>query len=365
MHRRAAELDGRAQLKAGCFSRDYSNTLETGLALGLDRERLYPSFEEFSVREGRRSDGVDFVVIVTPNNYHYPAAKSALENGLHVVCDKPLTLSVEEAEELERLARQYNRLFCVTYLNTGYPLVKHARQIIREGMIGEVRMVMGEYAQGWLADTVEDTGLKVAWRTDPRQSGVSNCVADIGSHLENIASFVTGLRIERLLARLDTFGEGRRLDTNASILLKYEGGASGSYWCSQIAIGCDNDLRLRVFGSLGSIEWHQEEPNHLRLTPLNGPTQLLSKGSGYLSAAGLKYNRTPPGHPDGTHEAFANVYTAFISALEKFPRGESIASTELEYPDVAQGVMSMRFIHACVESSRSGTWVTLPRGGAA
>jgi len=359
VHRRAAEFDGRARLAAGCFSRDFNNTLATGAELGLARERLYASFDELAAKEAKRPDKIDFVIIVTPNNAHFPAAKVALEHGLHVVCDKPLTLTVEEAEELERLARKQGLLFCVTYLNPGYPIIKHARELVRGGEIGRIRMVMGEYAQGWLADLVEKTGLKVAWRTDPAQSGVSCSVGDVGSHLENLVSYVTGLKIEELCARLDIFGEGRKLDTNASILVRYQDGAAGNYWTSQIAIGHDNDLRIRVFGTKGTIDWRQEEPNHLKLTYLNGPTQYLSKGSGYLSPAGLKYNRTPPGHPDGTYEAFANIYAAFLNALERVKSGERVDPAELEYPDVAEGVAGMRFIHKCVESSRAGRWVKL------
>jgi predicted dehydrogenase len=359
VHLKAASFDGRARLAAGCFSRDYGKTLESGAALGLARDRLYKSFEEMAAQEAKRPEGIDFAIIVTPNAAHFPAAKALLQSGIHVVCDKPLTLTVEEAEELERLARKKDLLFCVTYLNPGYPIIKHARELVRGGEIGEIRMVMGEYAQGWLADLVEKTGLKVAWRTDPAQAGVSCSVADNGSHLENLVFYVTGLQIEELCAKLDIFGEGRKLDTNGSILLKYKGGAAGMYWSTQIAIGHDNDLRLRVFGTKGAIDWHQEEPNHLRLTMLNGPTQLLSKGSGYLSPAGLKYNRTPPGHPDGTYEAFANVYAAFMNALSRKKRGEKVSLAELEYPDVADGVQGMRFIHKCVESSRVGRWVRM------
>ncbi len=360
VHRKAIALDGKARLVAGCFSSNPDNTRETGLALGLDPSRLYANYEEMAKAEGAREDGIDFVSIVTPNFTHYPIAKAFLENGINVVCDKPLTVEAHEAEELDRLAREKGLLFCVTYTYTGYPMVKQARQMIKRGDLGEIRFVNAEYAQDWLAGKLEDTGQKqAAWRADPAKSGKSNCVGDIGSHVENMAAYMTGLPIARLCARLDAFVSGRLLDDNASIMVEYEGGAKGLYWSSQIAVGGDNGLRIRVYGSKASIEWAQEDPNYLKVSYLDKPTEILSRGRAALYPEAARFSRIPAGHPEGYFEAFANIYATFIDALVKKASGAALTQDDLDFPSAAAGLAGVRFIGKCVESSQAGAaWVT-------
>jgi predicted dehydrogenase len=361
VHRKAIALDGSARLAAGCFSRAHGNTLATGRALGVADERLYASFEEMAEAEARREDGIDFVVIVTPNASHHPIAKAFLTRGIHVVCDKPLTLDVAQAEELSALASKHDLLFCVTYTYTGYPTVKQAREMIARGDIGEVRFVNAEYAQEWLATPLEREGQKqAAWRADPAQTGKSNCVGDIGSHVENMVRTMTGLSIARLAARLDTFVPGRTLDDNASIMVDYRGGAKGLYWSSQIAIGYDNGLRVRVFGDKGAIGWSQEDPNYLTVSHLGAPTQRLSRGRDPFYPGAQRFSRIPSGHPEGYFEAFANIYKTFAAALAKKKAGSALGEGDLDFPGVADGISGVRFINRCVESSEKGAvWVDL------
>lgn len=359
VHRKAIALDGKATLVAGSFSRNYENTLATGKSLGLDPDRLYRTFEEMAEKEAAREDGIDFVSIVTPNNMHYPVAKAFLSKGINVVCDKPLTWTVEEAAELVRLAKEKDLLFCVTYTYSGYPMVKHAREMVRRGDIGEIRVVMGEYPQDWLATPIEKEGQRQAsWRTDPKQSGISNCVGDIGSHIENTVAQITGLAIKSLCANLDVFGEGRTLDDNAEILVRYTNGATGVYWSSQVAIGHDNGLKVRIFGTKGSIEWEQENPNYLRVAFLGQPVQILSRGAGYLYPQAARYCRIPTGHPEGYFEAFANIYSTFAAALAKKKAGQPLTAEDLDFPTAEDGLAGVRFINKAVESSKKGAvWV--------
>lgn len=359
VHRKAVAMDGKAELAAGCFSRDYKNTLATGEILGLNEERLYKSFEEMIEAERKREDTIDFIIIVTPNNTHFPIAKLALQNGIHVVCDKPLTTDSKDAEELERLSAEKDLLFCVTYTYTGYPVVKHLREMIAKGDLGSIRFVNAEYPQDWLATFLEGTGQKqAAWRTDPKQTGISNCVGDIGSHIENMVSYLTGMKIQSLCARLDTFVEGRVLDDNASIMVSYDNGAKGLYWSSQIAVGHDNGLRVRIYGTKGSLEWAQEDPNYARISYLDKPTEIISRGRDDLYSHAQNYSRIPAGHPEGYFEAFANIYSTFITALNKKLAGESLSKEELDFPGVDEGVQGVKFIEKCVESSKKGaTWI--------
>jgi len=355
VHRRAIGLDSLATLVAGCFSRDLANTLATGRSLGVDDSRCYPGFEAMAAAEGKREDGIDFVIIVTPNALHFPIARAFLESGIHVVCDKPLTLEVAEAEELEALAARKRLLFCVTYTYSGYPAVMQAREMIRRGEIGALRFINAEYLQEWLATPAERLGQKqAAWRSDPGQSGKSNCLGDIGSHIENLVSYVTGLEIESICARLDTFVQGRALDDNATVMLNYRGGAKGLYWSSQVAVGCENALRLRVFGSEGSIQWSQENPNYLVVSKLGKPTMTLSRGRDEFHPAASSQSRLPGGHPEGYFEAFANIYRAFIGAVSARIAGEETKSTEYDFPGVEAGVSGVRFVERAVESSRKG-----------
>ena len=355
VHRKAIRLDDKAQLLAGNFSRDYRNTLETGASLGISEDRLYQTYQEMAEAESKREDGIDFVVIVTPNNTHFPIAKAFLEQGIRVVCDKPLTLEVEDAEKLAKIAREKDLLFCVTYTYTGYPMVRHAREMVKRGDIGDIRFINVEYPQDWLATPLEESGQKqAAWRTDPDQTGKSNCVGDIGSHAENLATYLSGLKISSLCARLDTFVEGRLLDDNASILVNYENGAKGLYWTSQIAIGHDNDLRIRIYGTKGALEWSQEDPNYLKVSSLEKPTEILSRGRDELYPPATGYSRVPAGHPEGYFEAFANIYTAFSAALSKKKGGAALTEDDLDFPTLQAGIDGVKFIGKCVESSQQG-----------
>ena len=356
VHRKAIALDGSAALAAGCFSRSHQGTLETGRALGLEPARLYRSFEEMAEKEAARPDKIDFVVIVTPNGSHHAVAKAFLSGGIHVACDKPLTLEVAEGEELAALARKNGLLFCTTYTYTGYPAVKQARALVAAGELGELRFVNAEYAQEWLATPLEQEGTnkQAAWRADPKETGLSLCVGDIGTHVENMVRTVTGLRIASLSARLDRLVPGRTLDDNATILLDYEGGARGVYWASQVAIGRDNGLRVRVFGSKGALEWAQEDPDHLRISRLGRPTELVSRGRDAFLPAAQRYSRIPAGHPEGYFEAFANLYRTFAAALTKQKGGAALTAADLDFPGVEEGISGVRFIHRCVESSRQG-----------
>lgn len=364
VHRKGAAFDGHSMLVAGAFSRDYDNTLATGRLLRIETDRLYRSYEEMAEKEAAREDGIDYVVIVTPNNSHYAISKAFLSRGIHVVCDKPLTIEADEAEELAALAREKDLLFCVTYTNAGYPMVKQARELIAAGKLGEIRMVMAEYAQDWLAGLVEQQGDKMSWRTDPSQQGKSTSVGDIGTHIENTVSYITGLEVESLCANLDVYGEGRKLDTNASILVKYAGGASGIYWCSQIAIGNDNALRIRVFGSKGALEWDSEDPNYLKVTYLGQPSQTISRGRDDLYPGAARFSRIPGGHPEGTYEAFANLYLAFANALLIKKAGLAPASGDLDFPSAEDGVKGVKFVDKCVESAGNGSaWVSFSSSG--
>src|SRR5512143_1226443 len=361
VHRRAIALDGKAELVCGAFSQSYENTLATGGGLGLPKERLYKSFEEMVRAEAKRPDKPDFISIVTPNSTHFPAAKLALENGFAVVCEKPLATTTRDALELARLVRKMGLPFGVAYAYSGYPIVKHLRDIIHAGEIGEVRFVNGEYPQEWLATKLEATGQKqAAWRTDPKLAGSSNCVGDIRSHIEFMAAYMTGLEIESLCARLDHFGADRPLDDNATILLDFRGGAKGVYWSSQIAAGHDNALRLRIYGTKGAVEWFQETPNTARVSFLDRPTQTISRGRDPLWPRAQSLSRLPSGHPEGYFESFANVYATFITALGKKLRGEPLAGDDLDFPNVDDGVRGVRFIEKCVESSAQGAvWLTM------
>jgi predicted dehydrogenase len=361
VHRKAAAMDGKAEIVCGAFSQDYDNTLATGDALGLPRERLYRTFEDMILTEAKRPDRPHFISIVTPNSTHFPAARLALQNGFAVVCEKPLATSSRDAEALARLVRDTGLLFCVTYAYSGYPIVKHLRDMIRRGEIGDIRFVNGEYPQEWLMTKLEDTGQKqAAWRTDPKLAGISNCVGDIGSHIEFMAAHMTGLEIDSLCARLDRFGAGRPLDDNATVMVDFKGGAKGIYWSSQVAAGHDNALRLRIYGTKGAVEWFQETPNTARVSFLDRPTGTISRGRDPMSPRAQSLSRLPSGHPEGYFEGFANIYATFITALATKLRGEPLAAADLDFPGVDDGVRGVRFIEACVESSAKGsTWVKM------
>lgn len=358
VHRKAINLDGKAVLAAGCFSRSLDNTLATGAALGVAKERLYATYEEMAAKEAEREDAIDFVSITTPNDSHFPVAKAFLEKGIHVVCDKPLTTTKAQGEELVKLAKEKDLLFGVTYTYSGYPTVKQAKALIEDGKIGDIRFVHAEYIQGWLAG--EEDNKQAAWRTDPARAGISCCVGDIGSHIENTVAYMTGLEIDSLSARLDKVVPGRKLDDNATIMVNYKGGATGVYWSSQIAIGHDNDLVVRIYGSKGTIEWHQESPNYLKVTYADQPTQILSRGRDEFYPRPASLVRIPSGHPEGYYEAFANIYTTFMGAVAKKKAGQALTAEDLDFPGPEAGTQGVGFIEKCVESSnKNAAWIKM------
>ena len=362
VHRAALGLDNSAQLVAGCFSGDGDKNRQTGAALRIADDRVYSDFETMARREGQRDDPIDFVIVTTPNSSHFAACKAFLEQGIHVMCEKPLTVTAAQALELRRLARERGCLFAVAYAYTGHVMVREARAIIRRGDIGDVLVVMGEYPQDWLIDRLEDNQKQAAWRTDPAQAGASNCTGDIGTHIENMVRYMTGLRIRQLCASLDIIGEDRTLDTNAEILLRFDNGARGSYWCSQVAIGNDNGLKVRIYGTKGAIEFDQEQSNYLKVTLKGQAPRTYSRGAGYLSPASAALARTPTGHPEGYHEAYANLYADFTRAIWQKIEGQDVDEADVDYPTLEMGIDGVRFIESCVASSRQGAvWIDVPQ----
>lgn len=360
VHRKSIGLDGAADLVAGCFSRSLPVTLETGGALGVAKERLYESYMEMAETEARRPDGIDFVSIVTPNSSHFAIARTFLDHGIHVVCDKPLTTDYGDAVELQNLAESKGLLFAVTYTYTGYPAVKYARELIAHGEIGDIRFVQAQYAQDWLAEAAETdpSNKQAGWRTDPAQAGISNCVGDIGSHIENMVSYVSGLEIESLSARLDTIVEGRKLDDNAVMMVNYKGGAKGVYWCSQIAWGHDNDLSFQIYGSKGSVSWRQEDPNYLQIVKQGEHVKTASRGRDDFYDHPSSYVRIPAGHPEGYFEAMGNIYKTFIGAVAVKKAGGTPSAQQLDFPTPRDGANGVKFIEKCVESSeKNSQWV--------
>ncbi|HPF17080.1 MAG TPA: Gfo/Idh/MocA family oxidoreductase [Thermotogota bacterium] len=358
VHKAAIAIDHSADLVCGSFSHNKEKNQVTGLDYQIISDRIYDDFEQMAEAEGNRSDGIDFVVIVVPNNLHYQCSKVFLEQGINVVCDKPLAFTPEEGYELMHLATKKGLEFMVTYTYTGYPMVNEAKNIIADGKIGDIRMVMAEYLQGWLADRVEDTDNKQAqWRVDPERAGLSCCVGDIGTHVENMIHYVTGLEIDRLSASLDSFVEGRKLDDNARINIEYKGGAKGIYWASQIAISEENGLKFRIYGTKGALEWEQEKPNVLIFKSKDLPTQVYTRGNGYLSTTAQQLTRIPAGHPEGYFEAFGNLYKNYCKKLSAKKIGEEIAENVF-FTDVTDGTRGIKFVHDCVKSSnQDGVWV--------
>ena len=364
VHRIAAALDGRIELVCGAFSADSEKSKLSGADLFLQPARCYGSFEEMIAAEKTLPASVrmDFVAIVTPNHLHFPLAKLALESGFHVLSDKPATFNLAEARELGALVKKTGLLYGLTHNYTGYPLVKEARDLVRSGRLGKIRKVVVEYPQGWLATRIEGTGQKqAAWRTDPARSGAAGCVGDIGTHAENLAEYVTGLKISELAADLTSFVEGRLLDDDANILLRFEGGAKGVLHCSQISVGEENNLNLRVYGEKGGIEWHQREPNTLWVKWADQPAQIYRTGSTYLGANAAAATRTSPAHPEGYLEAFANIYRNFAASISADAEGRAPTEIENDYPKIEDGIRGMAFIEAVVASGKANAaWTPLP-----
>ncbi|SHK56651.1 Predicted dehydrogenase [Shimia gijangensis] len=359
VHRIASRIDGEFNLVAGALSSTSEKAQASGQALGLAAERTYDDFKAMAIREARLKDGIDAVAIVTPNHMHYPAAREFLKRGIHVLCDKPLTATLAEAKKLVKAAEQSDALFVLTHNYTGYPMIRQAREMVAQGALGDIRVVQAEYPQDWLTEAEESQDNKQAeWRTDPERSGAGGCVGDIGTHAFNLLSFVTGLTLESLASDLTSFVPGRRLDDNVHVMMRFQGGARGMLWSSQVAPGNENALKLRVYGPKGGLEWSQEDPNYLWFTPFGKPKRLLTRGGTGASAMAERVTRTPGGHPEGYLEAFANIYTEAAAAIRAKKRGEALPP-DLHFPTVQDGLTGVQFIDACVRSSnRNGAWTS-------
>ena len=362
VHRKAIAMTETAELVCGCFSRDPKTNEECGAHYNLDESRIYPDYITMAEEESKRPDCIDWVSICSPNNLHYEAAKKFLECGINIYCEKPLTFTVEEALELQQLADAKNLLFGVNYSYSGNAMVKEARHLVQSGAIGEVINVNAEYLQEYLVDDIGNTDQAMlqlsSWRKDPALSGGSNCVGDIGSHIEHTVAYITGLHLTRVCAMLDSYGQP--LDLNANILVEFNNGAHGVFSSSQVCVGHMNDLRVRIFGTKGAIEWIQEEPNILRYTPKGQPTQIFNRGMGYVCARTEEVTRLPFGHPEGLYEAFANMYQSFASALLKRINGETPTESDLDFPTVMDGVAGVKFIQASLKSHHEGSvWTAL------
>jgi predicted dehydrogenase len=354
VHRIAAAMDQQVELVCGAFSSDAERSKASGADLYLPAERCYGTYEEMIKGEAAlpADQRMDFIAIVTPNHMHFPPAKMALEHGFAVLSDKPATFDLAEAKALALLVKETGLRYGLTHNYTGYPLVKQAREMVLGGKLGKIRKIVVEYPQGWLATNLEASGQKQAgWRTDPKRSGAAGCVGDIGTHAENLAEYITGLHIQELAADLTSFVEGRQLDDDASVLLRFNNGAKGVLHCSQISVGEENNLSIRVYGETGGLEWHQNEPNTLLVKHLDKPMEVYRTGNGYLGAAAAAGTRTPPSHPEGYLEGFANIYKNFAATLRADLEGREPTALELDYPKIEDGVRGMAFIEAVVASS--------------
>ncbi|PYE82335.1 Gfo/Idh/MocA family protein [Pseudoroseicyclus aestuarii] len=355
VHRIAARIDGHYDLQAGALSSTPERAMASAEELGL--ARAYGSYQDMAEAEAAREDGIEAVSIVTPNHAHADAAIAFLERGIHVICDKPLTATMQDAERLAAAAEASDALFVLTHNYTGYPMIRQAREMIARGDLGHLRLVQVEYVQDWM--TGEAEGKQAEWRVDPERSGAGGSTGDIGTHAFNLASFVSGLTLQSLAADLDAFVPGRVLDDNAHVMMRFEGGAKGMLWCSQVAPGNENGLRLRIYGDKGGIEWAQEDPNYLWFTPHGEPKRLLTRNGAGATPGNTAFSRTPGGHPEGYLEGFANIYTEAAQAILARRRGEAVPEGLL-YPGIADGLAGMRFIDACVRSSRSdAAWTAL------
>ena len=359
VHRIALRLDGNYELVAGSFSSNFDNSKETGKDLGLAEDRIYETYQEMAEKESARSDGIHVVAIVTPNHLHVPIAKIFAEKGIHIICDKPLALSSEEAIELKNIVENNKIIFALTHNYTGYPMVRHARSLIQKNDLGSIRVVQAEYPQDWLTTKAEDSGLKQAeWRTDPKRSGDGGCIGDIGTHAFNLIRFITGLEVDELSADIHTFVKGRLLDDNAQIMLRFKGGAKGAIWSSQVAVGNENNLKIRVFGENGGLEWRQEDPNYLYYTKFGHPTHKITRGSGSASEEANNVTRIPPGHPEGYLEGFANIYSDVYKRLFAQTNQQNYDQSNDCYPTIYDGVEGMRFIETVLESNNNNSkWV--------
>jgi len=358
VHRIAARIDDQYELVAGCFSSNAEKSIASAADLGVSR--AYTSFADMAARESRRKDGIDVVAIVTPNHMHAPVALQFLKRGIHVICDKPLTATLPEAKKLAKAAEASGVVFALTHNYTGYPMIRHAKAMVAAGELGDLRVVQVEYAQDWLSEPLEGTGQKQAdWRTDPARSGAGGSTGDIGTHAFNLANFVSGLTLDQLAADLTAFVPGRRVDDNGHVMLRFQGGAKGMLWCSQVAPGNENCLRLRVYGTKGGLEWAQEDPNYLWFTPLGQPKRLITRGGAGSGPEAARVTRVPPGHPEGYLEGFANIYAEAARAIRAAKTGTALPDGTT-FPGLKEGLEGVAFVDACVRSSaRNAAWVSL------
>lgn len=356
VHRVASRIDGDYDLVAGALSSRPDVAQESGRNLGLAEDRIYTSYEQMARAEAALPDGIEAVSIVTPNHMHYGPAKAFLEAGIHVICDKPITSTLEDARKLAEIKPKNGAKFLLTHNYTGYPLIRQAKELVASGALGNIRVVQAEYPQDWLTEATSDDNKQASWRTDPARSGAGGAIGDIGTHAYNLARFVTGLKTDSVSADLTSFVAGRQLDDNVHIMLRFEGGAKGMLWASQVAVGCENGLQLRIYGDKGGLEWRQDNPNYMWFTEFGKPKQLLTRGGAISGNAASTMNvRIPSGHPEGYLEAFATLYSQFAAVI----RGDGAAYEGL-LPTLADGVEGMQFIVASVQSSQNdGKWTKL------
>lgn len=356
VHRKAASLDGKFELVCGAFSSSAEKSEKTGNELGLDSSRVYGSFKEMFEKESALPEDqrMEAVSIVTPNHVHFEPAKLALEHGFHVIIDKPLAFSLEEAKELKEIVEKTGKILALTHTYTGYPMIKEAKHYVNSGKLGTIRKIFVEYPQGWLSSALEEEGNKQAsWRTDPSKSGEGGAIGDIGTHAANLAEYVSGLEISQICADVNIAVKGRLLDDDSAALLKFDKGASGVLIATQVAAGEENNLKLRIYGEKGGVEWTHTDPNTLLWKPLDEPVQVLRAGTGYLSDAATSNTRLPAGHPEGYLEAFANIYVAFHSAVQDFKSGKYKSVTDYDFPNVDDGIRGMAFVSTMVKSNKS------------
>jgi len=356
VHRKAARLDGQVEIVGGAFDIDPQKSHEMGRMLNLDPARVHDNYEKMIEAELKlpENERIDFVSITTPNNWHFPIANAFLEAGFNVVCEKPMTMNVEEAQKLKKAVESSGKVFALLHNYTGYPMVKHARWMAKQGLLGKIQKIVVEYPQDWLLKRIELEGqMQASWRTDPKQAGAGGCLGDIGTHAENLAHYISGLCIDELCADLTSFAEGRVLDDDVNVLLRYENGAKGVLHSSQISTGQENGLNIRVWGTEGAIQWFQENPNYLYFFRQGEPVQILRRGNDYLCDAAKRHTRIPPGHPEAFLEAFANIYQNAVATMRAKMAGNEPSELELDFPNVDDGLVGMQFIETVVASSKS------------
>jgi len=368
VHRKAARMDGEIELVAGAFDINPRKSKQMGRQLCLDKSRIYGDYKEMIAKETELLQGerIDFVSITTPNNWHFPIARDFLKAGFHIMCEKPMTFNVAEAKELKKLVKKTGLVFGLMHNYTGYPMVKLARDMARGGELGDIRKIVVQYPQGWLSTFLEKTGQQQAsWRTDPKQSGGSGCMGDIGTHAENLAEYITGLKIKQMCADMNIFVKGRKLDDDGNCLLRFDNGASGVLHASQISVGEENNLAIWIYGEKKGLEWHQEHPNYLYVKDQNGPEQIWKRGNEYVAdkcPAAARGTRLPAGHPEAFLEAFANNYKNFAETVSAYILGEKPDSAALDFPSVDDGLRGMLFIDTLLESNKSKVkWTRMKR----